>query len=104
MANRKVLAPTGRFVIVGGMSGNWLGPLIRPIGAMLISPFVDQEFQMLLARLKKEDLEYLADVMRQGKLKAVIDSRFPLSEVPAAIRHSEDGHAQGKIVINPAGQ
>jgi len=30
----------------------------------------------------------------------VIDRRYRLSEVPAAIRYSEEGHAQGKIVID----
>jgi NADPH:quinone reductase-like Zn-dependent oxidoreductase len=30
----------------------------------------------------------------------VIDSHFSLREVPAAIRHSEDGHARGKIIID----
>ena len=30
----------------------------------------------------------------------VIDRRYPLSEVPAAIRYSEEGHARGKIVVN----
>ena len=40
-AYRRVLAPDGTLVIVGGSSGDWIGPLARPIGTMLQGPFVD---------------------------------------------------------------
>ena len=99
-ANRQVLSPEGIFVIIGGPKGNWLGPLMGPIKAMILSQFVDQEFVLLLARLDRDDLDILADLMQEGKITPVIDSRFRLSEVPAAIRHSEDGHARGKIIIS----
>ena len=94
------MEPGGIFVIIGGPKGNWLGPLIRPIQAMLYSPFVDQEFVMLMARANKEDLATLGDLMASGKITPVIDRRYGLDEVPAAIRYSEEGHARGKIVIN----
>ncbi len=100
LANRRVLKPEGTFVIVGGGKGDWLGPMMRPINAMLLSPFVDQEFVMILADMDTEDLTTLGELMQTGKVTAVIDSHFSLSEVPAAIRHSEDGHARGKIIID----
>jgi NADPH:quinone reductase-like Zn-dependent oxidoreductase len=100
LENRDVLNPTGKFVIVGGPGGNWLGPLMSPIKALTLSPFVGQEFVMILAKMRKDDLTILADLMQAGKVKPVIDRRYPLSEVPAAIRYSEEGHARGKIVIN----
>jgi len=99
-SNRKVLNPEGTFVIIGGAKGNWLGPLMNPIKAMMYSPFVGQEFVMLLAKMRKEDLAVLADLMQAGEVTPVIDRRYPLSEVPAAIRYSEEGHARGKIIIN----
>jgi len=55
---------------------------------------------MLLAKLRKDDLAILGDLMLAGKVTPVIDRRYPLSEVPAAIRYSEEGHARGKIVVN----
>jgi NADPH:quinone reductase-like Zn-dependent oxidoreductase len=55
---------------------------------------------MMLARMDKDDLAVLADLMQAGKVTPVIDRRFPLNEVPAAIRYSEEGHARGKIIIN----
>jgi NADPH:quinone reductase-like Zn-dependent oxidoreductase len=99
LVNRRVLNPDGIFVIVGGPKGQWLGPLMRPIKALILSPFVGQEFVMLLAELRKDDLALLGDLMQAGKLKPVIDRRYRLSEVPAAIRYSEEGHARGKIVV-----
>ena len=34
-----------------------------------------------------------------GKIFPVIDRRYPLSEVPEALRYFGEGHAKGKIVI-----
>jgi len=98
--NRQVLNPEGIFVIIGGSKGNWLGPLMSPIKALLYSPFVGQEFVMLISKMRKEDLTVLSDLMRSGAVTPVIDRSYRLSEVPAAIRYSEEGHARGKIVIN----
>jgi NADPH:quinone reductase-like Zn-dependent oxidoreductase len=100
LANRQVLNPDGIFVIVGGSKGDWLAPLMSPIKALMLSPFVGQEFVLLLAELRKGDLAVLADLMQSGEVTPVIDRRYPLSEVPAAIRYSEEGHARGKIVID----
>jgi NADPH:quinone reductase-like Zn-dependent oxidoreductase len=100
LANRRVLTPDGVLVMIGGASGDWLGPLMRPIRALMLSPFVSQEFVMILARLKQEDLTILSDLMQAGEVTPVIDRRFRLSEVPAAIRYSEEGHARGKIIID----
>ena len=100
LANRRVLNPDGIFVIIGGPKGNWLAPLMNPIKALMLSPFVGQEFVMLLAKMDKDDLTILGNLMEAGKVTAVIDRRYRLSEVPAAIRYSEEGHARGKIVID----
>jgi NADPH:quinone reductase-like Zn-dependent oxidoreductase len=54
---------------------------------------------MLLADLNKEDLTILSDLMQAGKVTPVIDRRYSLSEVPAAIRYLEEGHARGKVIV-----
>lgn len=97
---RRVLSPEGIFVMVGGPKGNWFAPLVGPIKALMLSPFVKQDFGMMLAEFCEDDLAILADLMQSGKLTPVIDSRYPLSEVPAAMRYSEEGHARGKIIID----
>jgi NADPH:quinone reductase-like Zn-dependent oxidoreductase len=100
LENRDVMTPEGILVLIGGPKGNWVKPMIRPIQAMILSPFLDQEFGLMLAKLKKEDLVFVGSLMKDGKVTPVIDRRYPLPEVPQAIRYSEGGHASGKIIID----
>jgi len=101
LANRRVMSPDGTLVLVGGGKGDWIGPMTGPIKALVLSPFVGQEFVTLLAGLNKEDLALLGDLMQSGAMTPVLDRTYPLTEVPAAIRYSEEGHARGKIIVIP---
>ena len=100
-ANRKALKDNGRLVIVGGKDGNWLGPMVRPLQAKFVSAFVDQELNTLLAVLKAEDLEILAELMQSGQLTSVLDRDYAMSDIREAIGYSESGRARGKIIIRP---
>jgi NADPH:quinone reductase-like Zn-dependent oxidoreductase len=100
---RRVLKPNGIFVLVGGggpKEQGLIGPMAKPIKAMLLSPFVSQKIMMILAQLNHDDLAFLADLMQSGKVKPVIDRTYKLSEVPEAILYLEEGHARGKVVIS----
>ena len=46
-----------------------------------------------------KDLVFMKELLESGKVVPVIDRRYPLSEVPEAIRYLEEGHAKGKVVI-----
>jgi NADPH:quinone reductase-like Zn-dependent oxidoreductase len=99
---RGVLTPNGKYVMIGGGGPHdspWIGPFGRVINARLMSPFISQEMGMMMAEVKKDDLNILADLMRSGKVTTVIDRRYKLSEVPEALRYLEQGHARGKVVI-----
>jgi NADPH:quinone reductase-like Zn-dependent oxidoreductase len=48
---------------------------------------------------RKEDLQFLKELIEAGKVTPVIDRTYLLSEVPEAIRYIEKGHARGKVVI-----
>jgi NADPH:quinone reductase-like Zn-dependent oxidoreductase len=100
LKNRKVMTPNGRLVIVGGAKGDWIGPLLGPIKAALYNNFVDQEFISFTASMSLDDMEVLAGMMGDGKIRSVIDRRFSLAQVPEAIAYSETGRARGKIIIN----
>ena len=73
--------------------------MAHQITELLLSRFVSQKFVTLMAKLSKEDLTILRELMEAGKVTPVIDRTYSLSEVPQAIRHLEEGHARGKIVI-----
>lgn len=100
-AMRRVLKPDGKIVIVGSVSREpWLGPMIAPIKAVLYSPFVDQEIGLFIAHLNQVDLTAIAEWMRDGRVTPVIDKRFPLQEISAAIAYLDEGHARGKVIID----
>jgi NADPH:quinone reductase-like Zn-dependent oxidoreductase len=99
---RRVLKPNGICVMIGGggpNEGKWVGPMARPIKAMLISPFISQKIGMMMAQGNKDDLNTMADLMQSGKVKPVIDRTYPLSQIADAIRYLEQGHARGKVII-----
>ena len=98
---RRALTSRGRLVIVGGETdGRWLGGSDRQIRALALSPFVGQKLGTFVASENAADLIALRELVEAGKLAPAVDRTYPLSEVPAAIRHMLDGHARGKIVIS----
>lgn len=99
LAMRRVLARTGTMVLVGASKGNWIGPIARILGASRLSRFGSQKMVGMLTDIQPEDLVFLKDLIEAGKVTPVIDRRYPLSEVPDAIRYLETMHARGKVVI-----
>lgn len=49
-----------------------------------------------------EDLETMMELMRSGKVKAVVDSSFPLSRAGDAWNRSMGRHCSGKIIVCPS--
>jgi NADPH:quinone reductase-like Zn-dependent oxidoreductase len=93
---RRVLRRGGIFVIVGG-------GLPRILQAMSLGPFLsridNKKIRFFIANINGPDLRLLKDLLEAGRIVPVIDRRYPLSEVPEALRYREEGHAQGKVVI-----
>ncbi len=100
---RRILNPNGICVMAGVGGAGWhdgIGMrLAGELNAYVRSRFVSQKFVTYIARLTKEDVTVLGDLMQAGKVTPVIDRSYKLSEVPEALRYLEQGHARGKVVI-----
>jgi NADPH:quinone reductase-like Zn-dependent oxidoreductase len=96
----RVVQPEGIVVMVGAAEADhWIGARLDAVKARMLSPFVSQELGRFRADITKEDLNFLRDLMQAGKVTPVIDRRYSLNEVPAAIEYLETGRARGKVVI-----
>ena len=95
---KEALKPKGVCVIAGFSS---LGLLFSH---MLIGPRRVRDGKrvglMETAHPNKKDLLVIKELLESGKMKPVIDKRYPLSETAEAIRYLETSRARGKVVIN----
>ena len=97
---RRALTPRGTLVIVGGETGGrWLGGFDRGLRAPMLSLFVSQRLAAVMCSENAADLLALTELIESGKVTPVIDKTYPLSQVPAAVRYMQEGHARGKVVI-----
>jgi NADPH:quinone reductase-like Zn-dependent oxidoreductase len=45
-------------------------------------------------------METLRGLLETGTIRSAVSSRFPLSDIAAALTHQGEGHPSGKIVID----
>lgn len=103
---RRILTPKGRYLIIGGGGPDadpWIGAFRAPLKAMVISWFVDQELRFFLSHASAEDLGTIAGLLESGRVRSVIDRRYPLTEAAEAMRYLEAGRARGKVIITMPG-
>ena len=85
---RRALAPPGTLVIVGAEGGGrWFGGIDRQLRAHMLSPFVSQKLGTFISKENSQDLVVLKEFIEAGKVTPVIDTTYPLSAVPEAIRY-----------------
>jgi NADPH:quinone reductase-like Zn-dependent oxidoreductase len=95
-AYRRSLRPGGRYLYVGGSVATLLQVLL--IGS-LIGRAERKKIRLLAVRLGVQHLDPIVELRQAGKITIVIDRRYPLSEVPQALRYLGEGHAKGKVLI-----
>ena len=92
---RRALNAGGCYAMTGGSNR-------QLTHALLLGPLLSmgrQRFGNVLVKPNQADLLVLKDLCETGQMRPVIDRRFPLSEVPSAVRYIEAGHARGKVVV-----
>ena len=95
-AYRRALKPNGSYFAVGGS-------VVTMFQIFLLGPWIrrtsDRNVQVLAVQRNRKDLVAITELCEAGKVVPVIDRRYPLREVPEALRYLGEGHAKGKIVI-----
>ena len=95
-AYKRALRANGSYFLAGGSVATifqilLLGPWIRAT--------TGKKIRILAVKPNLKDLVYVTELCEAGKVTPVIDRRFPLSEVPEALRYLGEGHTKGKVVI-----
>ena len=57
----------------------------------------------MMAKIAKNDLLFLQELLDSKKVIPVIDRYYPIEKTAEAISYLEEGHAQGKVVIQMTG-
>ena len=92
---KRALSPKGIYVMVGGSS-----TLVNQL--MFLGPFItltSSKKMGLLLHKANRGMDFMKEFLEAGRVKPVIDSRYPLSEVANALRYFSEGHVKGKVVI-----
>jgi NADPH:quinone reductase-like Zn-dependent oxidoreductase len=95
---KRSLAPNGIFSMTGGTPKRLLHMLFL---SKLLS-IGSRKLRMVPLQYSPEDMTYLANLMVDGKIRAVIDKQFPLSKTADAFHYIASGAFKGKVVITIA--
>ncbi|KAM0005950.1 putative NADPH:quinone reductase [Helianthus debilis subsp. tardiflorus] len=87
------LSPTGKVIDITPGGGTFLNYAVQKL------TFSKKQVIPLLMNPTAEEIGFLVKLTKEGKLKTVIDSRYPFSQAEAAWAKSIEGHATGKVVV-----
>lgn len=96
-AYKRALAPGGVYVMAGGKTKQIFDVMLW---GWWHSRGGDKKLTNVMAHASAADMLALNELVATGKLKPVIDRRYPLHQTADALRYLGEGHARGKIVID----
>jgi alcohol dehydrogenase len=68
----------------------------------MLNPLAGRKVRAVMLKSNAADLRVLDHLVESGQLRVVIDSRYPLTDLPSAWKRSMSGRTVGKIVIDVA--
>jgi NADPH:quinone reductase-like Zn-dependent oxidoreductase len=102
IACRRVLAPQGTVVLIGGQAGRWFQPMGHTLGSFAAAPLIRRRVVMtnvVSSNEKTQLLQALTKLIEDGAIKPVIERTYQFAELPAAVAYQEEGHVQGKVAV-----
>jgi NADPH:quinone reductase-like Zn-dependent oxidoreductase len=95
-AYARALRPNGTYFFVGGSVAVIFQSLLL---GTLLKRATGKSVRLLVVPQNRTDLISITELCEAGKVRSVIDRRYPLSEVPEALRYVSEGRHKGKVVI-----
>ena len=92
---KRALTRRGIYCMVGGKMRHIFQTLI--LGSLL--SLFGSKMLAIIGVKPNEKLDYLEELIRDGKLKPAIDRVYTLDQVPEAMKYLAEGKARGKVVI-----
>jgi NADPH:quinone reductase-like Zn-dependent oxidoreductase len=95
------LPPSGTYIACGGGGpdrSSW-GLMGQMLQQAVQARFTSRKMPGLFAKINREDLAMLADLVKEGKVIPFVDRTYSLGEIADAVRHVESGHTRGKVAI-----
>jgi NADPH:quinone reductase-like Zn-dependent oxidoreductase len=100
---RHALTASGTLAFnAGGSPGKVIGAVGSFVKLGVVNGFVRQRLRPVPTNQNRDDLIALRGLVDDGTLAPVISRTYPLRETAAGLRHVEQGHARGKVVITVA--
>lgn len=101
---KRLLAPGGTYVMVGGPKGNWTGPLFRLLRGKFLFMIGDKTDTNFTAESRAQDLALLGELLESGQIRSVVEATYPLAGVSVPLDRQGKFHAKGKTVIDVEGR
>lgn len=96
-ALRRILAPRGRLVVIGAHGNR--RQLAHIAAIWLASRRSEQTAKFFIAQGVDADLDFLAELVADGRLTPRIDRTHDLADGATAFRTFGEGHVRGKLVV-----
>ena len=98
---KRILRPDSVVVVagVGRPKRGLFGPLLHIVRMRLGSLVARRRCVFFVAKLERESLDALRDLIETGRVRPVVDRRYDFERLPEALAYLGEGHARGKVVV-----